>query len=171
MSQKSSMKCLNTVWSSAQPISWKNWANRWMIHGNYSLDGGVSMWAAIASYSLIWGWGYFCWRGGVLSCHKLKYFYMTDRNWKLQEGEEDFHLYEEVVFCGWTLVLISSLLVCVASSTTASRKGRWQEVFISVLGGGVLWLALKVTSSLSVFVVARMEPRRRGCERRTLFLY
>ena len=43
MSQKSGMKCLNTVW-----------AKRWMIHGNYSLDGGVSMWAAFASFSLIY---------------------------------------------------------------------------------------------------------------------
>jgi hypothetical protein len=49
------INCLNTVQCSAQPISWKNWAKSWMIYGNYSLDGGLSMWAVFASYNLTLG--------------------------------------------------------------------------------------------------------------------
>jgi hypothetical protein len=98
------------------------------------------------------------------SSHKLYYVYMTDIIGisRTERREEDVLLNEEVVFCGWTLVVISCFLVCLASSTTASRKGRWEEDYISVLSGGVLWLALDVTSSLSVFVAARTEPSKKG---------
>ena len=38
-----------------------------------------------------------------------------------------------------------------------------------MLRGGVFRLALDVTSSLSLFVAAKMEPRGRGGGRRTFF--
>ena len=69
------------------------------------------------------------------------------------------------------LDVTSCLSVFLAARTGASRKGRSEEDYIAVLRGGVLWLDFDVTSSLSVFLLPGLEPRRRGGERRTLFLY